>query len=52
MAINGKIDLESFIYYLMKKVKVFKNENEIEEMKELFEFIFKYFDEGNSSLML
>ena len=52
MAINGKIDLESFIYYLMKKVKVFKNENEIEEMKELFEFIFKYFDGGNSSLML
>ena len=48
MAINGKIDLESFIYYLMNKVKVFKNENEIEEMKELFEFIFKYFDEGKT----
>ena len=47
MAINGKIDLESFIYYLMNKVKVFKDETEIEEMKELFEFIFKYFDEGS-----
>ncbi len=48
MAINGKINLESFINYLLNIVKVFKNENEIEEMKELFEFIFNYFDEGNT----
>ena len=46
MAINGKICLDSFINYLVSKVKVFKNENELKEMKELFEFIFNHFDDG------
>ena len=46
MAINAKIHLKSFIEYMVHKIKVFKDNTELNEMKELFNFIFNYFDEG------
>jgi hypothetical protein len=46
MAINGKIGLQSFINYLVRKIKVFKNEEELNQMKDLFKTIFEQFDEG------
>ena len=46
MAINGKIGLPSFINYLINKIKVFKNQDELNEMTELFKFIFNHFDQG------
>jgi len=46
MAINGKINLEYFVEYLTSKMRIFKNEAELEEIKNLFEFIFNQFDKG------
>ena len=47
MAINAKIHLKSFIDYMVHKIKVFKDDTELNEMKELLViFIFNYFDEG------
>jgi len=46
IAINGEIDLESFIDSLVRQVNAFENENELAEMKKLFTFIFDHFDEG------
>jgi hypothetical protein len=47
LAVNGYMYLESFISYLINKIKVFKNDEELTNMKKLFEFIFQHFDEGN-----
>ena len=46
LAVNGSINLESFINYLINKIKVFKDDEELNNMKHLFEFIFQHFDEG------
>ncbi|RNA44684.1 tldc domain-containing [Brachionus plicatilis] len=51
IAVNGMISLNSFIAYLVNKIKVFRNIEELDEMKNLFTFIFHQFDEDNSGLL-
>ncbi|CAF1002697.1 unnamed protein product, partial [Brachionus calyciflorus] len=51
MAINENMTFHSFSKYLALKIKIFKNENELNEMKKLFEFVFNYFDEDQSGFL-
>ncbi|CAF0818898.1 unnamed protein product [Brachionus calyciflorus] len=45
------ISLNAFISYLVQKIKIFRNEDELSEMKKLFAFIFHQFDEDKSGLL-
>ncbi|CAF0718748.1 unnamed protein product [Brachionus calyciflorus] len=48
LAVNGKISLPSFINFLVNMIHVFKNKEELKNMKSLFTFIFHHFDEDHS----
>lgn len=46
MAINGQINLDLFVGFLIKKNPNIETEKELKELQKILKFIFEYFDEG------